>query len=158
MYFQQIQNFLKHIPRDRIFFFILEEYLANKKIVAQRLLEYLDLSFKDLSDTALDLHSNKGRIPKYPKLQIVKNRLLSNFGHNHYIGRLPYSTSKPKHDPKLLKALNRLYNIMNPIRDREIPKMNSQTKKFLDQYFQREMCGIDELIGVNVTDLWFNNG
>ena len=157
MYFQQIQNFLKYIPKDRVFFFILEEYLSDKETVAQRLLEYLDFSFKDLPDTALYMHSNKGRIPKYPKLQIVKNRLLRNFGHNHYVSRLPYSTSKPKGNSRLMKTLNIIHSIMNPMVDREIPKMNPQTKRFLDQYFRKEMWGIDELIGLNVTDLWFNN-
>ena len=33
--------------------------------------------------------------------------------------------------------------------------MNSITKRFLDDYFKRELTGLNELIGINVLDKWF---
>jgi len=157
MYLQQIRTFLRHIPRDRVFFFILEEYLANKKEVAQRLVDFIGLSFKDLPDDALDVHSNKGRIPKFINLQTLKNRILRGYGNTHYVGKLPYSTPNNMQDPKLLRAINRLCDIINPTVEAVIPKMNSHTKMFLDQFYQRELHGLNEIVGFNVTDLWFMN-
>lgn len=157
MYLQQVKNFLNYIPSERVFFFILEEYLANRELVAQKLIEFLGLSFNDFPDKALNLHSNKGFIPKYINLQILKNRTFRGFGNMLYAGKLPYWTPKKINEPKVVRAINRLHSIINPSVNANIPKMNPETKKFLDHMFQHELQGLNELVGSNVLDLWFTN-
>ena len=36
--------------------------------------------------------------------------------------------------------------------------MNPATEIFLNQYFQRELQGLGDLIGIDLDKVWFNNG
>ena len=156
MYFRQIQNFLEYIPRERVFFFILEEYMSDRKAVVKRLIEYLELPFKNLPEDALKLHRNKGKIPKHINIQILKNRIFRSFGNTHYIGKLPYSIPRNMKTHKLEEALNKLHKRINPPVDANIPSMKPGTKMYLDHLFKGELIGLNELVGMNVLDLWFD--
>lgn len=155
MYLSQIENLLKHIPRERVFFFILEEYLADKASVARRLLEFLQVSFDDLPVDALSIHSNRGKYPKNVKVQAFKNRMLREYGNLSYAGKLPYKgpvNKKTSFGPGLV---NKLHKRFNPLLKMPEPEMKAETRRFLDRFFERELDGLDELAGTNVRELWF---
>ncbi|MDA3918344.1 MAG: sulfotransferase domain-containing protein [Deltaproteobacteria bacterium] len=156
MYLNQIENLLMYINKKHVFFFILEEYLSDKKRISRKLFEFLNVSFDKLPATAFDIHSNKGIIPKNTNLQILKNKILRGYGNTMYRGKLPYNVPSAKISSKITNLLNKLHNKINPIIDNKIPEMAPETKRFLDKLFERELDGINELIGSNVIDLWFH--
>jgi len=157
MYRQQIIDFMKHIPRERIFFFVLEDFLSNKERVIKTLSNFLSVDYDDFPEGALNTHSNKAIIPKSIELQALKNRLVRSLGNMHYTANLPFSVASLDRSSRFAVALSELHNKINPQKPQPVPKMNPATKTFLDQYFQRELQGLGDLIGIEVDQLWFRN-
>ena len=156
MYLSQIKDFMRHIPKDRIFFFILEEFLRDKEAVAQKLLDFLSLDYGDLPENALETHSNIGTLPRNIELQAFKNRMLRAFGNVHYAGRLPLASEAALQRTSYFpRAVNKLHNMVNPTKLRSIPKMNTDTKTFLDGFFIRELEGLADIVGADINQLWF---
>ncbi len=156
MYLSQIKDFMRHIPKDRVFFFILEEFLHDKKTVAQKLLDFLSLDYADLPENALETHSNIGTLPRNIELQAFKNRMLRAFGNVHYVGRLPLAPEAASQRTSYFpRAVNKLHNIVNPTKLRTIPKMDTDTKIFLDDFFMRELEGLADIVGADIKQLWF---
>ena len=156
MYLSQIRDFTKHIPKDRVFFFILEEFLQDKEAVVRRLLEFLSLDYGDLPENALETHSNITKLPRNIELQAFKNRMLRTFGNKHYEGRLPFSPKLGQQRSSYFPmVVNKLHNIANPIKLRPIPKMDTRTKSFLDDFFMRELEGLADIVGADINQLWF---
>ena len=156
MYFRKIQNFLEYIPRERVFFFILEEYLSNRRAVAKRLIEFLELPFINLPEGAHKLHMNKGKIPKHINIKILKKRIFRCFGNTHYMGKLPYSIPQNMKTHKLVETLIKLHKRINPAVNANIPAIKTSSKVYLDHLFKSELISLNELIGMNVIDLWFD--
>jgi|GEM_PF-702224 len=156
MYLNQVQEFMRHIPRERIFFFVLEDFISNKERITKNLLKFLSLKFDDLPEGALNTHSNKAIIPKSIELQAFKNRMLRSFGNTHYRGKLPFSVETTDSKSSVFALfVNALHNKLNPSRLRSTPKMDPSTKRFLDLYFQRELQGLGEIVGIDLDQLWF---
>lgn len=160
LYLKQIRRLLSYIPREQVFFFILEDFVADKVSVVQSLTSFLDVSFEDLPKTWPDTHSNKGGMPRFPTLQILKNKLSRQAVDNRYINHLPISDysrtgrSRPHIDLRT-RVVNKIHNTVNPFIDTKPPKMKPETRVYLDQYFKRELSGLNELIGTEVLEKWF---
>lgn len=157
LYLSQIETLLDCVPRERIFFFVLEEFLDNKREVAERLAEFIGISPGELPGDAHELHTNQAKVPKFITLQILKNRMLRSFGNAPCRAELPYGTTDKIGNEHFKTHFNRVYRRLNPQSHRRAPSMDSKTEAFLDQYFQRELAGIDELIGKPVSDTWFKS-
>lgn len=156
MYLPQIENLLTHLPRERVFFFILEDFLADRERVVRELLDFLGLSFNDLPDDALSTHSNSGKYPMGVNLRVFMNRVLRVLGNASYRSRLPYDVPTAK-AAKLAASFSSLVNKASSLfSTRRAPKMKLETRQILDKMFKRELDGIDELIGANVTSVWFS--
>ncbi|MCP4551355.1 MAG: hypothetical protein GY834_04800 [Bacteroidetes bacterium] len=64
------------------------------------------------------------------------------------------SLSVKETHPIIARVINKLHNKINspiPITS----KINEETKIFLDNYFYKEMEGIDELVDKNILSKWF---
>ena len=156
MYLNQIMEFVRFVPRERIFFFILEKFLADKERAMRDLSDFLSVDYDDFPKGALHTHANAAVIPRSLGLQILKNRLFRSFGNTYYNTRLPLSTEAIKRNSFFAAALRATHNRLN-FKAQPVPPMNPATKEFLNAYFQREMQGLGELIGVDVDQLWFRN-
>jgi hypothetical protein len=147
---------MRHIPKDRVFFFILEEFLQDKEAVARKLMEFLSLDYGDLPENALETHSNIARLPRNVELQAFKNRMLRAFGNKSYEGRLPFSPNLGQQRSSYFpRVVNKLHNVANPSKLRPIPKMDTGTKIFLDDFFMRELEGLGDIVGADINQLWF---
>ena len=156
MYLSQIRDFTKNIPKDRVFFFILEEFLQDKEAVVRKLLEFLSLDYGDLPENALEIHSNITKLPRNIELQAFKNRMLRTFGNKHYEDRLPFSPKLGQQRSSYFPmVVNKVHNLANPIKLRPIPKMDTRTKIFLDDFFMRELEGLCDVVGADINQLWF---
>ncbi len=157
LYLPQIENLLRHIPRERVFFFVLEQFLWEKERVARRLCSFLGIPFEDFPFNALDTYPDPGGYPKSIRLQIFKNRFLRQYGNRSYLGKLPYDTEVGTEPIRVSRLLNKIHGKSNPVSKGKAPEMNRETQKFLDRFFERESDGINELVGDKITDWWFRN-
>ena len=156
MYLNQIREFMEHIPRERIFFFILEDFLADKERTIRKMAEFLSLRYDDFPEGALDTHANRASFPKSIKLQVLKNRILRTFGNMSYEDRLPFSVENiARRRSFFARFVNIIHGLVNPSKPRPTPKMDIATKNFLDKFFQKELEGIENLVGADLNDLWF---
>jgi hypothetical protein len=155
MYLTQVQEFMKHIPRERIFFFILEEFLADKETTIKKLADFLSLDYDDFPEGVLETHANRAKIPISVTLQAYKNRMLRGFGNVRYKSSLPFSENVKKKRSIVSGFFNILHSILNPRIPRKAPKMDAATKDFLDKFFQRELEGLGDIIGKDLDKIWF---
>ena len=153
LYLPQIENFLRHIPRERIFFITFEEFLKNKKQTIDNLLVFLGVPVNELPTTAYETHANKARLPKSIKLQLFTNRMFRNVVSNRYQNHWPNSSWDEKN--KRNRWIQKFRNFANAQKEASPPPIPEDTKHFLDDYFKKELVGLDELIGSNTTQHWF---
>jgi hypothetical protein len=156
MYLSQLKKFLKFIPRERVFFFILEQFLSDKEKIARELAEFLSLDFDRFPEDVLETHANVATFPRSIRLQILKNRMVRSFGNRRYLNRLPYSDRAVWAREKFMpRVINSIHNRINRLERRPAPIMKPQTKIFLDDYFRKELQGLGDIVGVDLDRLWF---
>ena len=157
LYKTQIENYLKYFPKERIKFIIFEDLIKNPNVALKELSTFLNIDFKKFPSNVFNLHSNKSSSRRFRGLKLFMNRNF-NFHHNRlfYSKHLPfvYNFMRTK-DPLILRILFRFHHIVNPLKKMSPPPIKSITKDFLDEYFKRELSGLNELIGINVLDKWF---
>lgn len=157
LYRHGICKVLKYIEKKYIHFFILEEYVKNTELCLKKLMGFLELNYIKSIENKL-VQKNKTRVPKYIGMQILKNRFFRSYGNSQYFGKMPYKFPENKVINRAPLIISKIHNRINPSLYESIPKMNSNTRCFLNQYFIRENDGLDELVGFDVTNLWFGNG
>ncbi|WP_417558703.1 sulfotransferase family protein [Mesoflavibacter zeaxanthinifaciens] len=158
LYKEQLENYYKYIPKSRIKIILFEDLISNQESVIKEVCKFLNLNFNDLPKDALNIHSNKASVPKSMTLLIRKNTLLRNLGNARYTNNLPYKSNfEAKNRPFLVKVINKIHAKLNPQLAIDPPKINPETKRFLDGYFYEELKGLDELVGEDVLCKWFNN-
>ena len=151
MYLDQIINFMRHIPRERIFFFVLEEFMSDRERIIKELSGFLSINYDNFPDGVLNnTHSNKATIPKSSKLQAFKNRLMRSSGNTRYSGRLPLSVRSINKNSPFALAMDIFYKKINPLIRTSTPKMNPATQKFLNQYFQQKLEGLSGIVGIDL--------
>lgn len=157
MYYEQVDRYLNKLPRNQIFFFILEEFLQDKEKVIKELSYFLGIDYDSFPEGAIHAHTNKGVIPTSVNLQILKNRMLRSLGGKHYRKHLSPLLEVDDRAPIAPRLLEKVHSVVNPQSVKAPPKMKEGTKIFLDDYFQRELNGLGSLIGKNVESLWFGS-
>lgn len=155
LYYEQLKKFLSYFSSDQVKIIIFEAFLANKERVLKELCEFIGVNFSLLPVEALKAHVNAARIPKFPSLQILKNRLLPQLGNKHYASQLPNTPSIKKKDNLAITFIHKIHRAINPLIEKKPPEMKKSTRQFLDNYFKRELEGLNELIDKDVLSLWF---
>ena len=156
LYREQISNFLKHIPRERIKFIIFEEFLNQKEKILHDLCRYLHIDYDLLPETVFNLQSNKTRIPKFINLQLTKNRIFRKFGNSLYRSSLPMVPKIKKNysSYSILDKIEKFHRQINPLIDKKPPEIASSTKEYLDVFFKKELDGINDIVGKDVLSIW----
>jgi hypothetical protein len=156
LYLDQLRNFLNHIPEEQVKVVIFEEFLQNTAGLLRDICEYIGADYDLLPKDALNAHQNPARIPKFPNLQILKNRLFREGGNVHYRPFLSEKHSMTQQKQRIPELVNKIHRKINPFVDRKPPKINTSTKQFLHAYFKKELAGINDLLGKDVMSLWFD--
>lgn len=155
MYREQVERYVQKFPKGQLFFFVLEEFLENKGEVIRELSDFLEVDYHKFPAGSLSLHTNKGVVPKFVRMQLLRNRLLRQLGGKHYrkhLSPLIDVSESPAFVPRLFA---KVFDTMNPKFEKSPPRMKQTTKVFLDDYFKRELCGLGNLIDKDVESLWF---
>jgi hypothetical protein len=156
MYLEQLENYFQFIPSEQIKVVIFENFLKNKKAVVEDVCRFLGIDFNLLPGYALDFHRNQARLPKYPTLQILKNRYLRKTGSMQYKSFLP-NTPEIKYKRNLPHVLSKIHDAVNRQSKTIPPEMKLSTKKLLDNFFMNELDGLNELLGEDVLSYWFKD-
>ncbi len=158
LYKQQIENFLKFIPREKIHFIVFEEFIKDMETSLKEVYRFLEISFDGVDLAQIDTHRGSAMSPKKLNLQLWRNRILrlkaKHTYHNHLVEVPDEQNASTGMAVRSLDFLHRKFNPLQPVRP---PKMKKETRDFLNYYFSGENRGISELIGVNVDEYWYRS-
>jgi hypothetical protein len=155
-YLPQLKSLFIHIPKEQVRVILFEDFLLDKTKVIEGLCEFLGLDFARLPSAALDTHANHSRIPRFVALHLLKSRLLPNNTNNQYMRHFANANMRREdRKPFLSMFFKYLYSVLNPLECKKPAKIRPDTQRFLDEYFFRELQGLDELIGQEVLSKWF---
>lgn len=156
LYKDQIVNFTKYIPKNRIKFIAFENFIDNMSEVVGDVLAFLGLD-DDFSLKNIDTHKNISTVPISIKGQLIRNKLLKKTVDKlMYDNHLPYATPSINFRDKLFaKVIKKIHRIINPQTKREIPTMREETKEFLNKYYRMRNKGINNLVGFEIDKYWY---
>ncbi|MBN2000673.1 sulfotransferase [candidate division KSB1 bacterium] len=159
LYKEQLEHYYEVIPKERIKVVLFEELIANTESVIREICDFIQVDFKKIPADVLKTHANRAKLPIILFLQLKKNYLLRNFGSTYYAHSLPnippeFSGSTPIKR----KLVNLIHFAMSPLVKKRPPEINETTKAFLDEYFYKELDGIDELVNKDILSKWFKAG
>lgn len=152
LYHDHLNSLFNHIDKQDVKIIIFEEFIKNKYAILKDLCSFINIDYRLLPSSAFEAHENKTRIPRFPQLQLFKNRLFPEQS-KKINKRLPYNANNERFMHNLLNSLHRK---VNPHVEQKLPIMNYATKQFLDNYFKREFSGINEILNKDVMSLWFS--
>lgn len=155
-YLRQLKVVFNHMPREQVKVILFEDFISNKAESLKEVCDFLELDFNKLPKEALHLHENKARIPRFVTLHLLKARLFRNKGNDQYLNHFLNIGTKLNNKKNLItRAFDFTYRLINPLVVKKPEKINENTKQFLDDYFYKELQGIDELLSKNVLSKWF---
>jgi hypothetical protein len=158
LYKNQIERYLKYFPRDNICFILFEEFIQNIQGIIYEVCQYLNLTTNKININQIKTHYNPARLPRYPTLQILRNRLLKISTHPTYLDHLIDVPNEEKSNSRsVVRLLDRLHGKINAQMKGKPPPMNSATRKFLNQYFSQENDGLNELINKDINAFWYHD-
>ena len=157
MYKSQLENLYKYIPRNRVKIVIFEDFIINPKETILDLCKFLNIDFNKFDKEVFNEKSNLGKLPRFIKIKYIFSRNFPHFSLKfNYKNRRGYMNYSKK-DNLFLRILFIIHNYINPVKQKKAKKMNQVTKDFLDNFFLRELSGLNELVGFNILDKWFPN-
>ena len=155
-YKDQLEEYYKHIPKENIKVIVFEDLVADPEETMKDVCDYLELDFEKFESSALHAYANPGRFPLFPRLYRMKNAMNRRFGNTFYLENLPEKAPKSLvRGAWFPKVVNRLHGMINPLRPGNSPVMKPETHEFLDNYFKKELEGLDELVGAPILQKWF---
>ena len=155
LYRQQLKQYFDHFPADRIHVVIFEEMIRETEQTFRAVCDFIGIDYERFPVNITDIHANKAKLPRHPVLQLRKNFFFRSFGGSHYDGQLPV-TPDVQSSSLSARIANRINKSINPQKTSRPPAINPGTKAFLDEFFQRELEGIDELTGRSIMSQWFD--
>lgn len=155
MYKSQLEVYYNYIPFENIKVVVFEDFVTNKKACLKDICQFLNLDFEKFDLEVFDTHSNKTKIPRSLKLQLIRNRLLIRNNAYRYSKALPIQPTIEYKMPLGHRIINKFHKWINPlnVNNKFIPK--SSTLSFLDDHFKKELEGLDELVRIDILKKWF---
>ncbi len=156
LYKEHLENYYKFIPHARIKIILFDDLIDSPKKCIKELCEFINVDFNLLNENAFAMHSNKTKIPKNIKLQLLRNRLLRYFGNYRYSSFLPIQPDLQKEKPFIHKLIDKIHKRINPHNDNYTFNPEPETVQFLNDYFKTELEGIDALAKKDIYLKWFS--
>jgi len=156
MYVQQLKNIYKNFPKEQVKVIIFEDFIKDVKAGTDDVCKFLGVDHSKLCSEAYELHENIARTPRFPKLQVFKNRCIPSLGYKQYQN---YFEIEPKIQTTPLsfnKVIEFLHRKINPLIVRKSPPMAVDTKRYLEGFFKRELKDLDNILEENVLSKWFD--
>lgn len=156
LYKKQIERYLNYFPRKNICFINFEEFIQNIQGSINDVCKFLNITTNRININQTKTHYNPVKLPRYPILQLWRNRLLKISTHPTYLDHLLDVPNEGESDSiSLGKFLDRLHGKINSQKKGKPQQMNPVTRKFLNQYFSQENDGLNELISKDIDAFWY---
>jgi hypothetical protein len=155
LYLDQLRKFFRHIDPERVKVVIFEQFMADKPGTLRAICAHIGVDYHRLPPEAIDAHINGSRLPRHPAVEVAKNRLFRAGGSMSYRTWLPMRPATAGVRLNLTRLVNLAHRRLNPLVKARPPEMKPSTRRLLDDYFERELDGLDELLGRPVLPLWF---
>ena len=157
-YKNQIEKYLKHFSRENICFILFEEFIQDIQGTVNEVCQYLNVPNDGINIHQIKTHYNPANLPKFPTLQLWRNRLMKISTHPTYLEHLldvPHEREYGSNNFAIL--MDRIHSKINSQKKGKPPQMNPITRKFLNQYFSQENNGLNELISKDIDALWYKD-
>lgn len=158
LYLDQLKNFLRHVPAEQVKVVIFEEFMADKPRVLREVCDHIGIDYARLPPEAAELHVNGAQVPRHPGFEVAKNRFFRAGGNVSYRSKLPMCPAAANVHLNFAWLVNAAHRRVNPLLKANPPAMKASTRRLLDDYFERELDGLNELLGRDVMSLWFAQG
>lgn len=157
LYKEQLEEFYKHIPFERIKIIVFEDFIKNIKSSVAEICEFLEIDFNEFKEENFTLYANKTKMPKNEKLQLMRNRMLRYYGNHRYSTHLPLKPKEIRSNISLShKMIDKIHKRINPKKDNIKYQPNPSTIAYLNTFFKTKMEGLDELVKKDITSEWFH--
>jgi hypothetical protein len=156
-YGQQIRDLLSFVPRERVFFVVLETMRDRYDAISQELLKFIKVDPAKMPPENSRMHSNAG---VYPRSQVLQNTINSYFPAQQSIAyhtAMPFAEDTPSSWQQVRDFTGRALSKLNRSSNPKAPPMREETKLGLDAYFAQECVGLSEIINIDLANYWFQN-
>jgi hypothetical protein len=157
LYKSQLETYYKHIPSERIKIILFEDLITQREDCIKDVCQFLGIDFNKFQPEDLNVHSNQTKVPKYIKLQLFRNRILRGKGQFRYSRFLPIQSELQKAMPFYYKLFDYFHKKMNPHSNSHTFMVSKGTKDLLNNYFTKELEGLDDLVQMNLLSKWFKS-
>lgn len=155
LYLDQLKKFFRHVAPERVKVVIFEEFMADKQGALREICGHIGIDYRQLPPAAVEAHKNGSLVPRHPGFEVAKNRFFRAGGSMSYQARLPMNPTLAGGHINLPRLVNFAHRRINPLVKAKPPAMKPSTHRLLDDYFERELDGLDELLGRPVLPIWF---
>ncbi len=155
LYKQQLEYYYQFIPANRIKVFLFEDLITKTADVIREICGFLNINFDEFPANVMQTHANVAKLPLFGLFQRVKNYHMQGLGRAYYADLLPNAPDYKRTRASVMRIVNAAHFFLNPQIRRKPPEINPGTKAFLDEYFYKELQGIDELVGTEILSRWF---
>ena len=157
LYEKQVRNYLRFIPRERIYFVIFEEFIRNIPGTTRKVCDFLGVDGNLIDFSQTQSHANAGRWPKYTNLQLWRNRVLrqrAKFIYQHRLIDVPDGNGRAA---VMVRFADKIHSALNPFVKDQQTKMRRDTRAMLDDYFSTQNAGLSKLVDIEVDEKWYRS-
>ena len=155
-YRKHLATVYRYFDKSQVQVLLFEDFIDDPKRELENVCQFLGVDFAKLPNDASKVHVNKAKLPKFVGLELLKSRLFRASMHNAYDEHFGNSLASSVQGRSLIsKLLYKTYRKVNPLIIKKAPPINISTKQHLDRYFQRELSGLEQLIGQDALKKWF---
>ncbi len=155
LYKEQLEAYYRYVPSERIKIVLFEDLIADTKGCIEEVCDFIGIDATKFETAVFETHSNKTKIPRSIRLQLVRNRLLRRIGDYRYSRFLPNSPKFQKSMPLAYRVLDAIHKKINPQGSNYHFKVHDATIELLDDFFRTELFGIDALTQQSIYNKWF---
>ena len=155
-YKRQLERYRPFLEEGRLKVVLFEAFLANQQETVDEVCRYLGLS-GSVELSTFDTRKNAATVPLSIPLRLLANRIYTTFASNTSLRNIPnmpgFKDVVPKrsNDHPLVKVWD-FYRQKLP--SRKYPKMNPDTKSYLETLYRRLNSGLSTLISQDVSRYW----
>ncbi|WP_423820961.1 sulfotransferase [Salinisphaera sp. SPP-AMP-43] len=153
-YRDQIARLLRHIPREQIFFFVLEDFLADRAPYLNNVFDFLGADPARFDNLNLDIRANLSKTPRAPALHRVKNAIMQRRIPSRYSARLGFDADRTI-GRRMANKISHYADRLSLSTDIRPPAMRPGTRDMLDSYFSEQFRDLNDLVGFDLRGRWF---
>jgi hypothetical protein len=157
LYEKQVRNYLRFIPRERMYFVVFEEFVRNIAGTVRKVCDFLGVDGNLIDLSQAKSHSNAGSWPKHTNLQLWRNRVLREKAKFIYRNRLPDVPDGDGRPSALIRLADKVHSTLNPRLKDQAPKMRNDTRAMLDDYFSTQNAGLSKLLDIDLEAKWYRS-